>query len=148
MEQQVKWNDLPPTRTNYTEDEIIEAIVQANGLIMVAARNLHLTKDAIYKRAKNSQRVRDAIRLAREELIDLAESALRLSILKGEPWAVSLALKTIGKERGYVERVENSGLDGQAIIHRVTLELPKNGRDEFENQEPPKELEDGNSITT
>jgi hypothetical protein len=31
------------------------------------------------------------------------------AILNGEPWAIALALKTLGKSRGYVERAELAG---------------------------------------
>jgi hypothetical protein len=132
-------------KQHYTEDEICDAIVQANGLIMVAARNLKLTRDAIYKRAKSSEKVKEAIKMAREELIDLAESRLRVAVLNGEPWAIQLALKTLGKERGYVERLENTGLDGGAIKTQTILYLPHNERDTF-NQDT-KELDDGNTVT-
>ena len=35
--------------------------------------------------------------------------------MNGEPWAVAMVLKTIGKHRGYVERQEVTGADGGSI---------------------------------
>ncbi len=40
------------------------------------------------------------------------------AVNKGQPWAVSLVLKTLGKERGYVERGEITGKGGEPIIAR------------------------------
>jgi hypothetical protein len=35
--------------------------------------------------------------------------------MNGEPWAVAMVLKTIGKSRGYVERQEVTGADGGKV---------------------------------
>ncbi|MBQ1955785.1 MAG: hypothetical protein II350_08635 [Clostridia bacterium] len=42
----------------------------------------------------------------KEEQIDLAESELRKLVKSGNITAVIFTLKTIGKERGYIERTE------------------------------------------
>jgi hypothetical protein len=39
--------------------------------------------------------------------------------LAGEPWAVALTLKTLGKQRGYVERQEVTGADAGPVDVRV-----------------------------
>ena len=41
----------------------------------------------------------------------MVSSALDRAVIKGEGWAITLLLKTLGKDRGYVERkeVEHSG---------------------------------------
>jgi len=39
-------------------------------------------------------------------LLDATEEKLVAAIDNGEPWAIALVLKTLGKERGYVERQE------------------------------------------
>jgi transposase-like protein len=99
----------------YTTDEIIKALRETNGLVSLAARKLGCSSNTIYSRAKKVQSVQQAILDAREGLIDIAELKLREAVLGGEPYAVSLVLKTIGKNRGYVERQEHTGADGQAI---------------------------------
>jgi len=43
---------------------------------------------------------------ARQSIVDDAEDGLRSKVLKGDITAIIFTLKTIGKERGYVERVE------------------------------------------
>ena len=116
----------------YTVEEIAEALRKNNGMVSLAARSLHITRDSIYKRMRDHPILKEVLKDARESMIDLAESALRLAILNGEPWAVALALKTIGKGRGYVERIEQTGLDGKA--QRVEIYLPENTRD-------PKQIE-------
>jgi hypothetical protein len=101
----------------YTTEEIIAALKETNGLISLAAKRLRCVPQTIYTRAQRVQSVRQTIDDCREEMVDYAELALRASVTNKEPWAVSLVLKTLGKKRGYVERIEqeHSGPGGGAI---------------------------------
>ena len=56
---------------------------------------------------------------ARESLADDAESAVAVAVSKREPWAISFVLRTLGRSRGYVERQEVTGKDGQPVEHKV-----------------------------
>lgn len=116
-------------KPRFTAQDYVDTIWKTNGMVTLAAKSLGVTPWAIWKRAKRDPKIQEAIKMAREEMIDLAESKLRIAILNGEPWAIALTLKTIGKDRGYVERVEQTGKDGDAIETKTTLYLPTNSRD-------------------
>jgi transposase-like protein len=103
----------------YTTEQIIKALKETNGMIYLAARRLGCTPQTIYNRANRTQIIQQAIEDSRGEIVDLAEQKLRLAILAGEPWAVALTLKTLGKQRGYVERQEVTGANGDAVDVRV-----------------------------
>ncbi len=92
-------------------DRIIECLRETNGLVSLAAKRVPCSQTTIYQRAKDVQAVRRAIEECRAELVDYGELALRKAVIDGEPWAVGLVLKTLGRDRGYVERqeVEHSG---------------------------------------
>jgi len=93
--------------------------------VSVAARRLGCNPRTIYRRAEKSPRIREAIDQAREELIDQAEAKLREAVQRGEVWAVSLVLKTLGKKRGYVKRQEHTiGGIADEPIH-VVLRWPE-----------------------
>jgi hypothetical protein len=93
----------------YTNEELISALTETKGLVFLAARKLGCDASTIYRRARQSKAVAAAIRQQRGELVDTAELALYNGILRGEAWAVTLALKTLGKDRGYVEPVRLEG---------------------------------------
>lgn len=100
----------------FTNKAIIDAVKSVNGMIYLAARQLGCTPQAIYKRMNKSPIIREAVDNARGEMLDIAEQKFRIAIQNGEPWAIAMALKTIGKHRGYVERQEVTGADGGAIV--------------------------------
>ncbi len=72
----------------------------------LAAKKIGCTLQTIHNRAASNPAIRRAIEDARTEMIDIAEQKLKQAILKGEPWAIAMTLKTIGKNRGYIERTE------------------------------------------
>ena len=69
---------------------------------------------------KSSVAIREACDNARGELIDISEQKLRAAVMNGEPWAVAMVLKTLGKSRGYVERQEVTGANGKPVETKIT----------------------------
>jgi hypothetical protein len=90
----------------YPTEDIIKALKNVDGLVSLAAKNLGCSTDTIYKRARRVKAVQQVIDGCRAALVDEAEKALRAAVVGGEAWAVALTLKTLGKERGYIERQE------------------------------------------
>ena len=102
-------------KPKYTAAQIIQALTETTGMIYLAARKLGCSHTTIYNYAKRHPTVQKAIDANRGELLDHAESKLRDAIMEGESWAVQFALRTIGRDRGYVERLE------QQVSGSVTL---------------------------
>lgn len=109
-------NDTPKKgKGRYTDAQIIEALRVARGMVYVAADRLGCEPKTIYRRMAASAKVKEVVEDSRGKLLDKAELALESAIGKEEAWAVCFALKTIGKHRGYVERIEQTGADGGPI---------------------------------
>ena len=100
---------------------IIECLRETNGLVSLAAKRVPCSISTINTRRKRVQAVEQVIQECRGELVDYGELALRRAVVEGEPWAVGLVLKTLGRDRGYVERTENmvTGKDGGPVTVRV-----------------------------
>ncbi len=105
----------------FTNAQIVEAVKSVNGMIYLAARKLGCTPQTIYKRMAKSSIIREAVDDSRGELVDISEQKLRAAVINGEPWAVAMVLKTLGKSRGYVERQELSGPDGRGALAHADL---------------------------
>lgn len=94
-------------RTNqYTNEEIISALKKYKGAVYLAAEALGCAPDTVYKRAKKSASVQNAIDVHRGKAVDTAELALYNAVLKGENWAIAFLLKTQGRSRGYGDRLD------------------------------------------
>ena len=98
-----------------TDKRMLDAIKKNGGAVYLAARELGCAPNTIYNRMEKVPAMKQAVEDARGEVVDYAEQKLRLAILNGEPWAIAMALKTIGKSRGYVERQEVTGAEGKAL---------------------------------
>jgi hypothetical protein len=92
-------------RTRYTLERALEA-AQKGITKAGAARVLGCSRQTIVSYCKRWKRLAEAFEANRSEMVDLSEMALRGAVLRGEPWAVTFALKTLGKDEGYSERQE------------------------------------------
>ena len=109
-----------PGRQAYTAQQMIAALTQTKGMAFMAAKVLGCSHDTVLNYCKRYPSVQAAKDSMRGEMVDLAELKLYQSIQNGEAWGISLCLKTLGKDRGYVERSEVTGKDGEAMT--MTLE--------------------------
>ena len=90
----------------YTAQEMIDALERGYTCVG-AGQVLGCSAETVRNYANKYPTVKAALRAKRCELVDLAEMSLRRAIMAGEAWAVALTLKTLGKDAGYVERVQN-----------------------------------------
>lgn len=100
----------------YTAQEVIDALERGYTCVG-AGQLLGCSAETVRNYANKYPTVKTALRAKRSELVDLAEMSLRRAIMAGEAWAVALTLKTLGKDDGYVERVQQevSGQDGGPV---------------------------------
>ena len=106
----------------YTPEEVAAALTETRGLVTLAAKRLGISRQAVNARIKNSKLVRDALIDAREAQLDRTELALFNQIDAGEGWAVIWYLKTLGKGRGYVERVADAPPAEGEQVRRIIIE--------------------------
>ena len=100
---------------------IENALKSAAGNVSYAARELGVSRSTLYRRINESPTLQQSLVDSREELVDIAESALKNEVLNGNITAIIFTLKTLGKDRGYVERTQTevSGKDGGALVISV-----------------------------
>ena len=112
------------------QDTIIKALKKSHGNMKLAAEMIGCSREAIRKRAEKSNAIQDTIHEERAAIIDVAESALYNRVLDGDMRAIEFTLRTIGKDRGYVEKrqEEITGKDG-GPIESVVIYSPDNNRD-------------------
>lgn len=90
-------------KPRYTPEQVAEALVEAGGIVTVAAARLGCHRKTVYDYMKRYASVRSAALDGRERTIDLAEAALFNQIRNGNVTAIIFLLKTIGASRGYAQ---------------------------------------------
>jgi hypothetical protein len=105
------------TRQKFTQAQVIAALRETKGMVYLAAKRLGCEAQTIYNYRDRYPAVRAEMEQQDGEVDDAAEMKLYQAIIAGEPWAVQFRLRTKGKGRGYVERVQQevSGPDGGPI---------------------------------
>ena len=101
-----------PRNELYTPEQIVAAIREARGLVYHAAKQLGCSATTVRRYVNTYEQVAEALEESRGRIVDDAEGKLADAIGRGEAWAVTLALKTLGRDRGYVERQEHDHRSG------------------------------------
>lgn len=92
-----------------TKEEYIEALTRAKGLTTVAGDILGVIPEAVSRMIAKYPEVRAARDRAAERVLDFAENKLFDQINDGNTAATIFFLKTRGRQRGYVEKLETGG---------------------------------------
>lgn len=120
-----------PRKERFTVNRVIAALQRNKGMVYLTAKELGCTPQTLYDFCKRHPSAEAAKQYERGEMLDAAELKLWQSVQKGEAWGISLALKTIGKDRGYVERTETTGKDGGPLELEMHL---KGARDRLQQR--------------
>ena len=102
-----------------SKQKVIQALKETKGAVYLAAARLKVSHTAIYDYVNKYDDVREVKEFYTEELNDIAELKLRQAVQKGEPWSIKYQLSTQGKKRGYIERQEITGEDGNELVIKV-----------------------------
>ena len=111
-------------KQRYTAAEVSAALRAAKGMISIAAQRLGCDQDTVSNYCRRYPTVEAVKREVRNEVLDEAELRLWKAIQRDEAWAICFCLKTIGRSRGYGERIDlNLSIEAVAIRVAETLGL-------------------------
>lgn len=106
----------------FTPEQMAEALIKAQGFISATAEILGCSQQTVRNYIEKYDSVRQARDDSAEKTLDYVESKLMALVREKNATAIIFYLKTRGKSRGYVERQEVTGKDGDDIIYRVKFE--------------------------
>ncbi len=96
--------------------EQVEAALRASaGLHYLAADKLRCSPSTITNYVERYKSLQKAVVESRETTKDIAEAELIKKIKRGDTVSIIFFLKTQGKERGYTERQELTGPNGEKL---------------------------------
>lgn len=108
--------------TKHTDEQVIEALKATHGLISLAAKTLGLSSSGgLRTRIKNNPVLNEALKEARETVIDLAESGMIKKLEAEDANMIQFALRHLGASRGYIDSTHFS-VDANVRNENVDLE--------------------------
>ncbi len=108
-----------------TIDQIAEALENSVGIFTGAAKLLGCAPNTISNKVRTSKKLRKLVAEIKYKTVDLAETQLLIKLKEGNMTAIIFYLKTQGKDRGYVERIQDQavGKDGEPIDINMDRDL-------------------------
>lgn len=91
-----------------TNKQIVEAYQKKGCNISSACIALKIARKTFYDRRKKNKKLDEALTEIEESLLDFAESKLLEKVQEGDNTCLIFYLKTKGKDRGYVERIDQN----------------------------------------
>lgn len=101
--------EQPRTEQNRTvigKKEMLESLKASGGNVSEACDSLGISRTTHYTWLKEDEDYRQSVEDISEGTIDFVEGQLQKRIKDGDTTAMIFFLKTRGKKRGYVERIE------------------------------------------
>lgn len=98
-----------------------EVLKECLGIVTNACLKLKISRPTYYQWCKDDPTFNAACDAVQEYTMDFVESKLLELIDEKHPAAIIFYAKTKGKNRGYVERFETTGKNGDPIKSEVTL---------------------------
>ena len=105
-----------------TAEKMIAALERANGYVSAACHELGCSRQHWYNKLKTFPTVQAAVEAIREKRTDYVESKMMKLIEAENPTMIIFYLKTQAKDRGYVERWEHTGENGDPITLKVVYD--------------------------
>lgn len=102
-----------------SETKAIKAARGSNGFVTSIAKTLKCSRTHVYNLMEKYPNFKQAVADERENIKDFAEGALITEMRKGNITAIIFYLKCQAKDRGYVERQEITGKDGEPFVYVV-----------------------------
>jgi len=108
-----------------TCERIIKALKENQGLLTLAAKKAGVSYTTMGRYIADFPTVAQAVREAKESLLDFAEGKLYQKMQQGDMTAIIFYLKTQGKRRNYTERQEVTGADGTPLKVEIVVSSEK-----------------------
>lgn len=112
---------------HYRTSDFEKAIPNSGGIISTIAKRVGCDWSTARRAIEKSPKLTEMFENEREAILDMAESTIFMSIKNGDTQDAKWLLSRLGKNRGYSERQEITGRDGEPV--EVLVYLPDNQRD-------------------
>jgi uncharacterized protein YabN with tetrapyrrole methylase and pyrophosphatase domain len=108
-----------------TVKDVKRELEQWRGNMAAVGRALGVTRQGVWDYVQKHEALKEVQKELRETFVDNIESGLYSAAIAGNVTAQIFILKTLGKDRGYVERQEVTGKEGGPVEHILQGQIDK-----------------------
>lgn len=104
---------------------LLAALEQSLGVVTDACNEVGISRSTFYNYCREDEDFKKEVEELQDLALDFVESQLFKNIKNGSDACTIFYMKTKGKKRGYIERTELTGENGQPLYpSAVTVNLP------------------------
>tara|TARA_R110000868_G_scaffold227064_2_gene480040 strand:- start:702 stop:1076 length:375 start_codon:yes stop_codon:yes gene_type:complete len=115
------------TKTDILKANLIKHLTKSLGIVTTACKNADCSRETFYKYCREDEAFNTAVKDIENIALDFVESQLHKSISRGKEASTIFYLKTKGKRRGYIERIQTEDITDREPI-QVTIIQPNENR--------------------
>lgn len=116
-----KDNTKVTDKTNINKKKLLDCLEKSLGVVTTACKKANISRTQHYEWLNEDHHYAKAVDDIQEMVLDFTESQLYSQVAGGNTVAILFLLKTKGKKRGYIERNEITGADGERIDFNIQV---------------------------
>jgi len=109
-------------KTEQHKKAILEALESSLGIVTSACKKVGVGRTTFYGWINDDEEFANQVKDIENIALDFAESQLHQQIKSGNSTSTIFFLKTKGKKRGYIERIENENINKNFNMSKLTEE--------------------------
>lgn len=113
---------MKPTKSDTIKKQLIGALEKSLGVVTTACKSVGIARSTFYDWYNGDKGFKKQVDSIENMAMDFVESKLYSLIQNNNPAAIIFYAKTKMKNRGYVERTEHTGKDGETLFNNMTEE--------------------------
>ena len=110
-----------PTKSDILKKKLVKALEKSLGVVTTACKQSDVNRSTFYEWYNKDEAFKKQVDSIGDIAIDFAESQLHKQIQDGNSTSTIFYLKTKGKKRGYVERQEITGANGEPTAFKIEI---------------------------
>lgn len=110
-------------KIQHTKKALLAALEKSLGIVTAACKVVGCDRSTFYKYLKEDEGFAKEVKDIENIVFDFVESQLHEQIKDGNPTSTIFYAKTKMKNRGYIERQEITGMNGSALVNKISVEV-------------------------
>lgn len=107
------------------KETVLEALNKSSGIVASACKAANISRFTFYKWYNEDEEFREKVDDVQELQKDFAEALILKKMKEGDTTMIIFYAKTKMKDRGYSERLEHTGANGEPLLRAAEIDISK-----------------------